>query len=166
MEGINEKLKKIKLLVLDFDGVMTDNRVLVSEDGKEAVFCNRSDGFGIEMLKNKGIEVVVISKEKNKVVHTRCKKLKIECWQGINEKSKLFSKEIKKRNLELENVCFVGNDINDLECIQKAGIGVAVADSHQSILNAADYITNNKGGYGAVREICDLLLLSKNYGLQ
>ncbi len=158
MGNITKKLKKIKLLVLDFDGVMTDNRVLVSEDGKESVFCNRGDSLGIEMLKKKGIEVVVISKEKNKVVQARCKKLKIECWQGIDEKYKLFLKEVKKRNLRLENVCFIGNDINDLECIKKAGIGAAVADSYPKVLKVADYITKKKGGEGAIREVIDLIL--------
>lgn len=162
MEKISRKFQKIKLLVLDFDGVMTDNRVLVSEDGKEAVFCNRSDGLGIEMLKKKGIDVVVISKEKNKVVQARCKKLKIKCLQGIDDKDSLFLKEIKKRKLKLENVCFVGNDINDLECVKNAGIGAAVADSHKSVLDIADYITKKKGGEGAVREVIDLILKEKN----
>jgi len=158
MKKINKKLQKIKLLVLDFDGVMTDNRVLISEEGKESVFCNRGDGLGIEILKKKGIEVVVISKESNKVVQARCKKLKIKYLKGVDEKYKLFLKEIKRRNLGLENVCFIGNDINDSECIKNAGIGVAVADSHKSVLKIADYITRKKGGGGAVREVIDLIL--------
>ena len=153
-----KKFKKIKLLVLDFDGVFTDNRVLVSEDGKESVFCHRGDGLGIEMFKKEGIETVIISKEKNPVVQARCDKLGIECWQGIDNKETIFLREIKKRNLELENVCFVGNDITDLECIKKAGLGVAVADSEKPVLNIADYITKKKGGRGAVRELCDLIL--------
>ncbi len=158
MEKINKEFKKIKLLVLDFDGVMTNNRVLVSEDGRESVFCNRGDGLGIEMLKEEGVEVVVISKETNRVVQTRCSKLKIECWQGIDEKYRLFLEEVKKRNLKSENVCFIGNDVTDLECIKKAGIGVAVADSHKAALKVADYVTKKKGGEGAVREIADLIL--------
>jgi len=158
MEKIAKKFKKIKLLVLDFDGVMTDNRVLVSEKGEESVFCNRSDGLGIEMLKKKGIEAMVISKEKNKVVLARCKKLKIKCLSGINKKYDLFIKELRRRKLKSENICFIGNDINDLDCIKSAGIGVAVADSQQSVLDIADYITKKKGGEGAVREIIDLIL--------
>ena len=141
-----KKFKKIRMLVLDFDGVMTDNRVLVDENGKEAVFCNRSDGLGIEMLKKKGIEIVVISREKNKVVLARCQKLKIKCWHGIDEKEKLFLREVKRRNLKLENVCFVGNDITDLGCIQRAGVGIAVADSEKMILKKIDYITKKKEG--------------------
>lgn len=166
MKNLNEKFKKIKLLVLDFDVVMTDNRVLVSEGGKESVLCHRGDGLGIEMLNKQGIEVVVISKEKNPVVQARCKKLDIKCWQGADRKNNLLLREIKKRNLELANVCFIGNDINDLECIKIAGIGIAVADSHQSILKIADYVTNKLGGGGAIREVCDLLLSSKNYEFQ
>ncbi len=161
MKNLAKKFKKIKLLVLDFDGVMTDNRVLVSEDGKESVFCNRGDGLGIELLRKEGIEVVVISKEKNKVVQARCKKLKIECCQGIDDKYKLFLKEIKKRKLKLENVCFVGNDINDLDCVKAAGAGIAVADSHSSLLKIADYVTKKKGGRGAVREVADIIIESK-----
>jgi len=141
---------------------MTDNRVLVQEDGKEAVFCNRGDGLGIEILKKAGVEVLVISKEKNKVVLARCKKLKIKCLNNIDNKYNLFLKEVKKRNLKLETVCFVGNDVNDLQCIKNAGIGVAVADSHQSVLDIADYVTKKKGGEGVVREVADLILIHKN----
>lgn len=152
--------KKIKLLVLDFDGVMTDNKVLVSEEGKESVFYNRSDGLGIEILKEKGVEVIVISKERNKVVQARCKKLKIKCWHNISDKYILFLKEIKKRKLRLEKVCFIGNDINDSQCIKAAGIGVAVANSHKSVLKIADYITKKKGGEGVVREVADIIINS------
>ncbi|MDO8486445.1 MAG: HAD hydrolase family protein [Candidatus Staskawiczbacteria bacterium] len=155
---LEKKFKKIKLLVLDFDGVMTDNKVLVSEDGKEAVFCNRSDGLGIGMLIKKGVEIIVISKEKNKVVQARCDKLEIKCLRGIDNKRDSFLREVKKRNLKLENVCFVGNDINDLECIKTAGIGVAVVDAYPEVLKAADYITSKKGGRGAIREVVDLIL--------
>lgn len=150
--------KKIKLLVTDFDGVHTDNRVLVSEDEKESVFCNRGDGFGIAMLKKKRIETVVISKERNKVVQARCNKLKIDCWYGIDDKITLFKKEVEKRDIPMKNVCFIGNDPNDIECIKTAEIGVAVADSTESLFEIADYITKKKGGDGAIREICDLIL--------
>ena len=96
------------------------------------------------------------------MVEVRCKKLKIKCLSGIDNKHTLFLKEVQKRKLKLENVCFVGNDINDLECIKNAGIGAAVVDSHRSVLNIADYITKKKGGEGAVREVADLILKRKN----
>ena len=101
---------------------------------------------------------MVISKEKNKVVQVRCRKLDIKCLDGIDNKKDSFLKEVKKRKLKLENVCFVGNDINDSECIKIVGIGVAVADAYPEVLKAADYITRKKGGKGAVREIADLIL--------
>jgi len=158
MSKKNKNFRKIKLLICDFDGVMTDNRVLVSEDGKEAVFCNRGDGLGIEMLKKKRIDVVVISKEKNKVVQARCQKLKIKCLQGIEDKYSLALKEIRERGLKPKDVCFIGNDAPDIDCIKNIGIGVAVNDSHKSVLRFADYITEKKGGEGAVREVADLIL--------
>ena len=161
MGKINNKFSQIKLLISDFDGVMTDNRVLVSEDKKESVFCNRGDGLGIEMLKNKGIDMIVISKEKNKVVQARCKKLKIKCLQGIENKYSLTLGEIKKRGLKPKNICYIGNDTPDIECIKNVGIGVAVNDSHESVLKVADYVTTKKGGEGAIREVIDLILKKK-----
>jgi len=155
---VDSKFEKIRLLVLDFDGVMTDNRVVVSEDGTESVFCNRSDSLGIEMLKKDNREILVISKETNKVVLVRCQKLGIECVNSVDEKLTVFMEEINKRNLTKEEVCYVGNDVNDLDCVKEAGVGVAVSDSHPSLLDVADYITQKRGGEGAIREITDLIL--------
>ena len=149
---------KIKLLVCDFDGVMTNNKVYVDENGKESVRCDRGDGLGIENYKKKGGEVLVISKEKNKVVETRSKKLDIGVFYGVDSKIDLFKREVKKLNLTMQEVCYIGNDVNDLECIKEAGIGVAVNDSRPEVKKIADYITEKKGGEGAVREICDLII--------
>ena len=153
-----ERFSKIRLLVSDFDGVMTDNRVLVGGDGMESVFCNRSDGLGIEMLKKSGVETIVLSKEKNPVVAVRCKKLKIRCTQAVDNKYKLLEQEISERDLRFDQVCYIGNDVNDLRCINLSGIGVAVADAYPEVKKVADYVTEKKGGYGAVREVCDLIL--------
>src|SRR3989338_914244 len=149
---------KIKLLACDFDGVMTDNKVTVDENGKESVICNRSDCLGIELLKKNGIEVIVISKEKNKVVKTRCGKLKIPCIQGINNKLPILKKELAKRSISKEEVCFIGNDITDIECIKYAGIGIAVSDSYPEVKKAANIVTKKKGGEGAIREVADIIL--------
>ena len=149
---------KIKLLVCDFDGVMTDNRVMVDQDGKESVICHRGDGLGIELIKERGVAALVISREKNKVVEERGKKLRICVLSGIDDKIVLFKKEVKKRGLLMGQVCYIGNDITDLECIKEAGIGVAVADSHAKVKSTADFVTSKKGGRGAVREVCDLIL--------
>jgi len=152
---------KIKLLVCDFDGVMTDNKVYTDENGKESVRCDRGDGLGVEYYRKKGGKVLVISKEKNKVVEARCKKLGIRVFYGIDSKLDLFKQEVKKLNLTMQEVCYIGNDINDLECIKEAGIGVVVNDSYPEVKKIANYITKRKGGEGAVREICELLLYVK-----
>ena len=156
---IIKKLKKIKLFVLDFDGVMTDNKVIVGGNGKEFVMCNREDGLGLEILKKQtDIEVIVLSKEQNKVVPARCKKLSIKCVHGIDDKITILKNEARKRNLSFDNVCFIGNDINDIECIKEASVGIAVADSHPRVLKVANLVTTKKGGDGAVREVCDWIL--------
>jgi YrbI family 3-deoxy-D-manno-octulosonate 8-phosphate phosphatase len=148
----------IKLLALDFDGVMTDNSVIVDENGKESVVCNRSDGMGVEIIKKHGIDVIVISKEQNKVVKARCDKLKIPCIHGIDDKLSILKKEIESRNLTSEQVCFVGNDVNDIECIQYVGLGVAVNNAYPEVKKAANIVTENNGGNGAVREIINKIL--------
>lgn len=150
--------KKVKLLVLDFDGVMTDNKVYVDEDGKELVCCSRSDGLGIENLKEAGVKIWVLSKERNKAVDARCKKLKIRCIQGIDDKLKTLRKILKDTDISPSQICYLGNDINDIECVKSAGFGCAVKDSHPSLLKVADFVTKNKGGDGAVREVSELIL--------
>ena len=152
-------ISKIKMLVFDFDGVMTDNKVIVDETGKESVVCHRGDGLGLEMLrKHAKIETLVISKEMNRVVAQRCRKLKMKYLHGIDDKLVTLKREVKRREMMLNDVCFVGNDINDIECMKEAGYSIAVKDSHVEVLKVADLITKNTGGNGAVREICDLIV--------
>lgn len=150
----------IKLLALDFDGVLTDNKVIVDQNGKESVVCNRSDGLGIELLKKKGIDVIVISKETNEVVKARCNKLKISCVFGANEKLTILKKEIEKRGLNPQEVCYIGNDINDLDCIKYVGLGIAVNNSFSKVKESANLVTKKDGGEGAVREVIDNILLA------
>ena len=160
MKNIEEKLKDIKLLAMDFDGVLTDNKVFIDEDGKEMVICDRSDSLGIKMLRKekKEIGIIVISKETSKVVKARCEKLHIEHLTGIDDKLDALKGIIEKKKLKFENVAYIGNDVNDIECIQNSGIGVAVADSANKVLQVADIVTTKKGGNGAVREFIDMLL--------
>lgn len=157
-QNLIEKVKKIKLIVFDFDGVFTDNRVLVMEDGREAVFCSRADGFGLESVKRLGIKLLVLSKEQNLVVSKRCKKLNIPCIHGCDNKSEVLKKEAEKIGISLENIAYMGNDINDLECMKIVGLPICVADAHPDIIKISQYITKAKGGYGAVREFCDFVL--------
>jgi YrbI family 3-deoxy-D-manno-octulosonate 8-phosphate phosphatase len=159
---LKKKFQDIKLLILDFDGTLTDNMVYTDQDGKEMVRTSRSDSLGLENLrKNTNVEVIIISKEKNPVTMARANKLNILCIKGIDNKIIILNNELKKRGIRKEYICFIGNDINDIECINEAGIGVAVADAYPQVLKIADYITRKNGGYGAVREICDIIMYAK-----
>jgi len=151
-------LGQVKLLILDFDGVLTDNRVLVSQHGTEAVWCNRGDGWGIARLKEQGIEVLVLSTEPNPVVRARCQKLNIDCIHGCNDKLAALKRLIVERSLEPLEVAYVGNDVNDLAAMSYVGTPIAVADAVPEIINIACITTSNKGGYGAVREVAELIL--------
>jgi YrbI family 3-deoxy-D-manno-octulosonate 8-phosphate phosphatase len=149
---------RISLLVLDFDGVLTDNRVWVTEEGVEAVACNRSDGMGLAMLRTFGIAVVVLSTEANPVVAARCRKLGVACVQGVKDKEASLHALVAERKVDLTQVIYVGNDLNDLGCMHIAGCSMAVADAHPEVLQAADWVLHKTGGHGAVRELCDLIM--------
>lgn len=152
-------LAPIRLLVLDFDGVMTDNRVAVHQDGTETVSCDRSDGLGLERLRGRGtVEVVVLSKEKNPVVAARCAKLGLTCFHGYDDKLPKLREVAAERGLTAAEVAYVGNDVNDVEALGWCGVGIAVADAYPEARAAAAFVTRHAGGQGAVREVCDLLL--------
>lgn len=160
-----QKLRKIKLVVFDFDGVFTDNRVYVSQDGTESVACWRSDGLGLAKLKSLRIPIWVVSTEKNPVVSARCKKLQIKCIQSCNDKLAAIKELIAINNCSLEETVYTGNDINDSKCLEAVGVPIVVADAHPDVVGLASYITSNPGGRGAVREICDLVvsIIGKNH---
>lgn len=158
----NLDFKNIKLLVLDFDGVMTDNHVYVDQNGKEMVKCDRGDGLGLSELKKANIDVIVLSTEKNPVVNARCKKLGIEFYQGCNNKIISLKKIANEKSLSPYEIAFLGNDINDLDCLNWVGIPIAVADSYPSVIKAASMVTSRKGGDGAVREVSEWILSIKN----
>jgi len=151
-------LIEIKAIAFDFDGVFTDNRVYVMQTGEEAVVCDRSDGMGISMLRKAGIPLIIISTEKNPVVSVRAAKLNIDVLQGIENKLPALSQWAAKNQLSIEQVAFIGNDINDVDCLSAVGLGIAVADAYPVAVGAADFVLTKKGGQGAVREIADLWL--------
>ena len=159
---LHNLVRQIRLVIFDFDGVFTDNRVFVLEDGTEGVFCYRGDGFGLKALERLGIELLVISTEVNPVVSARCKKLGLGCIQGCENKLKSLEQEALRLGISLKNVAYLGNDINDQECLEKVGLPACVGDSHPDIFSSARYITKIKGGRGAVREFCDLIVRLKN----
>ena len=153
--------ENISLLVLDFDGVLTDDRVYVNQHGEETVAAHRGDGMGIARLKKTGVEVIILSKEKNPVVKARGNKLNVPVYQGIDDKDKKLSEIIKDKGLSAEQVVYVGNDVNDLPCFPLVGLAVAVADALPVVKDQAGLILSKNGGYGAVREICDLITETK-----
>jgi N-acylneuraminate cytidylyltransferase len=151
-------------VVFDFDGVFTDNMVIVDQTGGEAVVANRGDGMGISMLKELGIPIYVISKEQNKVVSARCKKLGINCYQGVDDKKSTLNKLAEDLGVSLSGTVYVGNDTNDLDCVKMAGCGIAVADAHPILRQSADIVLKHSGGKGAVREICDMIINKSSKG--
>ena len=156
LHNIDKIILRIRLIAFDFDGVFTDNMVYVFEDGSEAVRCFRSDGIGLQKLKKMGIESAIISTEANPVVSARARKLKIRCVQNCADKRKTLEDIAGETGISLAEVAFVGNDINDLSCLQCVALPIVVADAHRDVIPIALYQTQNPGGYGAVREVCDL----------
>lgn len=151
---------RIAALVMDFDGVLTDDRVFVSSAGEESVACSRSDGMGIELLRKAGLAMSVISKEQNAVVAARCRKLKLECSHGIETKLPLFLHWLEEQGIAPADAIYIGNDINDLPCMEAAGCAVAPADAHPRARAAARIVLNANGGRGAIRELADMLIAS------
>ena len=145
----------IKLIVYDFDGVMTDNRALQFQDGTEAVGVNRSDGWGVDQIRKKGIPQLIISTETNTVVAARAKKLRIEVIHGSGNKKVDLLSYCARMQVELSGILYVGNDVNDLEAMQVVGLPVAPADAHPSIIAIAKYVTRAKGGEGVIRELSE-----------
>jgi N-acylneuraminate cytidylyltransferase len=147
----------IAALVLDFDGVFTDNKVVVFQDGQEAVICDRSDGFGLAQLKRFGIPILVLSTEENLVVQARSDKLSIACMHGIQDKLAALSEWLRANRINISQVVYVGNDINDIACLQAVGCGVAVSDAHPQAQAVARIVLSTPGGKGAIREIAELI---------
>ena len=152
--------KKIELVICDFDGVITDNKVWTDQDGKEMVASYRSDSLRIRELQEKGIEVMILSSEPNQVVAARAKKMEVEAIHnvGLQDKGRVMREVLEQKNIKPENVIYIGNDLNDLPCFEMAGWSVAVADAYPEVLRAADHVLTTAGGQGALRELCDLIL--------
>jgi N-acylneuraminate cytidylyltransferase len=153
-----QTLSQIKAVVFDFDGVFTDNRVIVSTTGEEFVVCDRGDGMGTNLLAAAGIKMLILSKEKNAVVTSRGKKLNIEVIQGCDDKLPELIKWLQKNNVDAKQAAYIGNDINDLECLSHVEVAVIPADAHPSVINTATWILQHNGGRGAIREFADVLL--------
>lgn len=150
-------LENIAAIIYDFDGVMTDNRVLIFADGREAVFVNRSDGLAVKAIKKIGIPQLIISTENNPVVKARARKLGIPLIQSVSDKKMVVKRYLEKNNFPRKRVIFVGNDINDKSAMEFVGMPVAPDDAHPDIKRISKIILSVKGGRGVVRELLSLL---------
>ena len=153
-----ESLQSIKAIVFDFDGVMTDDQVYITETGDEMVMASRSDGMGIAALKNAGLKLLILSKERNPVVARRAEKLQIEVIQACDNKLEALTEWLSKNQLPLSQCAYVGNDINDLQCMQAVKLAIAPIDAHPQATQAAHWRLSRAGGKGAVRELSDAII--------
>ena len=160
---INEKAKMIQLLILDVDGVMTDGRIVMNDLGQEIKFFNVKDGHGIRLLLNTGIDVAIITGRTSETVRRRAADLGIPIvYQGIKDKESICKKIMEEMGLEKEQVCCMGDDLPDIPMFKCAGLSVAVADAAYETRKSAVYVTKAPGGYGAVREMCEIILKARD----
>lgn len=156
--------QSIHTIVFDFDGVFTDNRVWVDQDGKESVRCDRGDGLAFDMLrwfivqKDWRLEYFILSKEKNPVVSSRARKLQVSCKQGVSNKSDYLKIYLAENQKTPQGLVYIGNDLNDLAAMQLAGFSVAPSDAHPLIQRKANLVLQQKGGEGFVRAFVEKLL--------
>ena len=149
---------RLKAVLFDFDGVLTDNKVYVSEDGKEMVRCNRSDGLAFEAFQRVGLPVFIVSREKNKVVAARAAKLRIPVIQAVEDKVEAVSALAQTQGFPPSEILFVGNDLNDLHVMAACGMSACPSDSHPRIRAIATFVLESKGGEGVAREVAEKLL--------
>tara|TARA_B100000900_G_scaffold399173_1_gene401391 strand:+ start:634 stop:1107 length:474 start_codon:yes stop_codon:yes gene_type:complete len=150
-------ITKSHLIVYDFDGVMTDNRAYIDQEGNEMVQIHRGDGLVISKIKKIGIRQLILSTEKNNVVQKRAKKLGIFCLNGIHNKKKTLIDYSKKNNFELDNIIYIGNDINDLEVMKIVGFTLCPSDANSEIKLISNHVLGTDGGFGVIREFYDFV---------
>jgi YrbI family 3-deoxy-D-manno-octulosonate 8-phosphate phosphatase len=151
-------IDRVDALVLDFDGTLTDDTVIVDQDGRESVTVHRGDGLGIAALRRAGLDVLILSSEHNPVVAARARKLAVPALYGIDDKGAALAQWCADNGHSLNRTAYVGNDVNDLPCFEIVGWPIAVADAHQSVRARARIVTAARGGYGAIREVASRLL--------
>ena len=161
VQADDARFARVRLLVLDFDGVLTDNTVTVSSAGVESVTCWRGDGIGTAALAAAGVPVIVLSKERDPVVKVRCEKLGLPCYQGVDEKRPALERLLVEHGVDAVDAAYVGNDTNDLGPLQLVGLPIVVADAHPDVIPSAAHVTTARGGRGAVREVCDRILAAR-----
>lgn len=144
---------QIKMIVYDFDGVMTDNNVFLDSSGSEFVKVNRSDGLGVKEIKNNHIKQIILTTEKVPIAKARANKLGLDCFNDIADKAYFLKKYCIENKISLSNVAYVGNDINDLDAIKLVGMKICPSDAYKPILEICDLVLQSKGGEGVIREL-------------
>ena len=158
MTNLIISLDNIEAFVFDFDGVMTNNLVHFDQNGKELVSCSRADGLAFDVLRKLQKPTYILSTEKNSVVSARAKKLQITAIQGVYDKAKGIRELANKQGFNLQNIIYVGNDLNDYRAMQLCGFTVCPADSHKAIKSISTIELRAKGGEGVVRELLEEVL--------
>jgi 3-deoxy-D-manno-octulosonate 8-phosphate phosphatase (KDO 8-P phosphatase) len=158
-EAIKNKIRKIRLLMLDVDGVLTDGRIIMNDAGQESKNFDVKDGHGLKMVMRYGIDVILLTGRSSSVVSHRANDLGIqEVFQGILNKRDFFIRFVQERGLNPEEIGYIGDDFVDIPLLKRCGFSAAVRDAVDEVKIVADYITDKPGGRGAVREVCDLIL--------
>jgi 3-deoxy-D-manno-octulosonate 8-phosphate phosphatase (KDO 8-P phosphatase) len=150
-------LGRVRFAIFDFDGVFTDNRVWVNERGEEMLAFSRSDGLGLRRLEEVGVQALVVSMERNPIVGARAQKLRVDCVQGVEDKLTVVRERTAALGMPMEDVAYVGNDINDAECLRAVGLPVVPADAWPEVKTLAQWVLERPGGAGCVREFCDAI---------
>ncbi len=154
-----KKMRKVKALILDVDGVLTDGRIIIGDDGQETKCFHVRDGHGLKMIKRAGIEVMFLTGRRSRVVERRARELGVEkVYQGALDKLAVFNEILATGGYVPAQVAYMGDDIVDLPVLSRVGLSITVADSHGEVLKAVDLVTKNPGGRGAVREVCEMIL--------
>jgi len=162
VEWLRDRARKIKLLVLDVDGVLTDGRLYISADGEEFKVFHSRDGSGLVAVRRAGIDIAIISGRRSDAVERRAAELGIDrVEQGVRDKGAALDAMLRDMGLAREHVACVGDDTPDLPMLARASLAIAVADAHSDVRQVADWVTTLPGGRGAVREVCDLLLSAR-----
>jgi len=157
--ALADKIGKVKVLILDVDGVLTDGRIVISDDGQETKCFNVRDGHGLKMIRRAGVEVMFLTGRKSRVVEHRARELGVErLYQGALDKLAVLQEILNSTGLSRGQVAYMGDDIVDLPVLRRAGFSVTVSDAHEDVLKAVDLVTKNPGGRGAVREVCEIIL--------
>ncbi len=162
LSEVEKRAARVRLLVLDVDGVLTDGRLLLGPGGEEYKSFNVRDGHGIVMQRNSGHAIAIISGRTSQAVQERMQELGVvHVYQGESDKDQVLRRLLDELGIAVNEVCYVGDDLPDLSVMRRVQLAVAVADAHESIKAIAHWQTSNPGGHGAVREVCELLMRSQ-----